>query len=170
MKKIIFILTFIAMAGSAFSQVNSNIRCRIWQTSNFCVVPDSVVYYKTIDCVSCNWDYYSCAGFSDAIDEKAVWLTMTGNWTSLTLNKDSSFNLVNHLKNISVTKKNTGKVIYPYAILLDGHPDYMKSQFTAKKYIVTYDPGKRFDLLVIFINAEKGDTFKIDGFIETEIK
>jgi hypothetical protein len=170
MKRLLLFFFVIAMFGAAFAQENATIRCRIWQSVDYCHLPDSVVLFKSLHCDKCTWSYYPCADVFANGSEQVVWLTMTGNWISLTMGNKWWFQLENHFKNVCVIKKSNGKQIYPYGIMLEGNPDFLKAKFRCKNYTVNYDPEKRFDLFVLFYGIEKGDTFKIDGFVEAKIK
>ena len=50
------------------------------------------------------------------------------------------------------------------------YQEFITSEFKAKKYIVKLNRKEKFDLILLFPKAEKGDKIIIDKFVQTEIK
>ena len=82
---------------------------------------------------------------------------------------------------ISLVKKNGENKIHPKAILwYNRHEtpvdndnetvlEYMTSDFKAKEYKVTFKPGEKTDLILLFREAEEGDEIIIDDFLTSKI-
>lgn len=167
MNKIIIILILTLMSQNTFAQSKSVINCEIWQPNSFCDIPDSLItlpriikaksaFVKTIDCEELN----------KVENLKAVWLTLT--------TKDgASFMFESNFENISLIKSNAENKIHPYAILWDDSFSselcYISSDFKTNNYKSKFSFQKKIDLILLFIDAEKGDKIIIDNFIKAEI-
>jgi len=171
MKKYLILSIVVCITIITSAQTNSNIKCRIWKPQSFCNIPDSLTGIWGIYCRQCSWNPINCS----EIDKMG---NMTGVWLTIPINNGRRFMLKNEFKNISLIKKIDGKKIHPYAILdffnyeKNGNPNEQKYiiSIKAKRFFVKLKNDKKFDLILIFPNAEKGDKIIIDKYLETEIQ
>lgn len=140
--------------------INTNINsCKIWNTGNFCNIPDTQDKYS-IECNACEYDYINCKTLKP--DEIiCVLITLTGN-------KKSNFKIENKLKNIRLTNTTNNKSETPIMIGIGSDNNFYGSNFKAKKFIVTYH--KQISIYLFFKNVKVGDKIIINNFIEAIIE
>jgi len=165
----IFILTC-----PAFAQNSNDINCKIWKPESFCQIPESVNIPCYIFGKDCTWNFKTCREIDKEND-------LTGIWITFVKSPDSTFVLEDKFQNISLVKKNGENKIHPKAILwYNRHEtpvdndnetvlEYMTSDFKAKEYKVTFKPGEKTDLILLFREAEEGDEIIIDDFLTSKI-
>jgi hypothetical protein len=167
MKKIFFFLATITLACSCSAQD----QCRLWKPASFCDIPDTLVTFTLIHGENVTWHTLSCTEFDKKKNE------MTGVWITIRNSKDTAFSISTRYRNIRLLRKSDGKVIRPYAILWDDwNPSknisenvFMTRKFRARKYNVFFNHKKKFDLIIIFKDANPGDTVVIDDFIKVAV-
>jgi len=133
--------------------------CKIWETRDYCNVPDSLKLPVSINFKGTIIDL-NCNEIELNKDVKAVWLT-------LNVDNRTIFSLENDFKNIRLIKKN-GEEIVPVAMSgFISNSGYISS-YKGNEFFVHFD--NRLDLIIFFPGAEVGDVIQIDNFIEVEIQ
>ncbi len=97
---------------------------------------------------------------------------LVGVWLILSRKDGSSFMIESDMRNITLIKKNSQKIIQPAAIYWDlgETKGYMSSNVKTNSFKAKYGIQKRIDLIFIFPDAEKGDKIIIKDFIEAIVK
>lgn len=124
--------------------------CRLWKTKDFCATPDSMKFPYGIDCNNCEYSE-SCKEY-DAKKLSAVILRVY---------KKSGLTLEKGFQNIHLIKAD-GKKSVPLAVNVDRFMHNVTKARVNFKNVV--------DIVLLFDNAEVGDTIIIDGVVEVVIE
>ncbi|MBK7128254.1 MAG: hypothetical protein IPM74_12490 [Crocinitomicaceae bacterium] len=133
--------------------------CRLWETPDYCNVPDSLKLPVSINFKGTIIDL-NCNKVGLNTNVKAVWLT-------LNVDKRTIFSLENDFKNIRLIKKN-GEEMVPVAMSGFITKSGYMSSYKGNEFFVHFD--NRLDLIIFFPGAEIGDIIHIDNFVEAEIR
>ena len=168
MKKFFIILTLSFLATSAFGQTREVVKCRIWKTKSYCILPPAVnVPSHATYPIGVSSSSILC-GELDKQNVVGVWLTIRDKDVSKLL-------LKNNYSNITLIRKDTEETLHPVAYLnrvgKEGNPQYLsgKSSFGGG-CVYELKPKERYDIFILFETAEVGDKLIIEDFLETEIK
>ncbi len=163
------IITFLHVTGQTIS-------CKIWKTQDYSKFPDSLNIPNNYSCDHCTWNFLKDEQIKNLNSYVAVHLTFSGLL-------DTCFFLKNKFENISLIKKSNNKVLHPYALLWEGESEstsnipgdyiskiqYMTNKFRVNNYKVNIVPKKKYDLIMMFNEAEIGDSLIVENFIKTLI-
>lgn len=172
MRNIVLSLIGLFLVINLFAQESKDIKCRIWRPRSYCEMPDSLTGFNSLNCIFCNEDNISCSDINKMGFVTAVWITIPVEY-------GNHFKIKSGFKNISLIKKSDGKIVHPAAIKLSYNNKY-KNRFeekylssNIKVFWMNYHLDKnlkKFDLILIFPSAEKGDKIVFDHYFKTEIQ
>ncbi len=156
-----FILFLLLISVISIAQTKTDINCKIWDTDNYCDIPDSLHLGDRLFAINCQVTSQKC----DKIDSLR---TMTGVWLSFYNKKGCKLRFKTDFANIRLYKKSTEQAIKLYAIHNSGK--YFMTILKAKRYNYHIKGKRNVNVIMLFPEAEKGDKIIIDGFIEAEIQ
>ena len=166
MRKIFIILSMSVLTASVFGQTKESVKCRIWKTESFCIIPDDVNVPKSARYDSASLDGVSCTVL-DEMDIVGVWVTFQGKNVE-ELNLDSQFSSIN------LIRKKTKKTLHPIAYMNSGEesysPLYQSNKSTFRYCTYELEPNEKYDLFILFEDAQAGDKLVIEGFLEVVVK
>jgi hypothetical protein len=171
-----FLITFALICFSllASAQIKVKAKCKLWNPTSLCDISDTLNIPMEISGRNVNWTTLKC----QEIKKKGL----QGIHIRFSSKSVSTFSLSSKFKNISLKKKDTEKIIHPYAILWYGTDydfktenmvnflGYMTNRFEATEYVVTYELNKPYDLIMLFDEAAPGDNIVIDNFLNVTIE
>lgn len=159
---------------SLFSQQNVLVKTKIWKPNNFCEFPEDINICYKISCSDCSWSYTDC----EKINKKKL----TGVHINFISELDTSFNLTSKFENIQLKRNKSDEILHPIAILMAEsnynsksdektyYMTYMNNKFKVDEYNLIFELDIAYDLILLFKDADYGDTIIIDDFINKTIK
>ena len=172
MKKIFIIGAIFLGTISAFGQAREVIKCRIWKTKNYCLLPTAVNVPETAKYLV----GASISGISCSELDKQNWV---GIWITVREKNASELRLKNNFSNIRLLRKDSETVLLPVAYMSrakpigkeEGNPQYLSNSTTfGGECIYELKVKERYDLFILFESADVGDTLIIEDFLEVEVK
>ena len=169
MKRFFIILTLFFLTFSAFGQQTREvIKCRIWKTKSFCMLPTAVN-------VPGNATYSVGVSSSGILCSELDKQNLVGIWITVRDKNANELRLKNNYSNIILKRKDTDEVLHPFAYVnrvgKEGNPQYLSSKSTfGGACVYELKPRERYDIFIVFEAADVGDTLIIEGFLEAEVK
>jgi len=168
MKKVFIVLSLSVLTMSAFGQTREVIKCRLWKTKSFCILPPAVN-------VPGNAKYPIGVSSSGILCGELDKQNLVGIWITIRDKNVSELRLKNNYSNITLIRKDTEEVLQPFAYMnrvgKEGNPQYLSSKSTfGGTCVYELKPKERYDIFILFEAAEVGDTLVIEDFLEAEIK
>ena len=172
MKRVFVIVIMFFLSVSALGQGRDVVRCRIWKTKTFCLLPNSVTVPETAKyTVGTSVVRIACAEL-DKQNLVGVWVTVRETSVGMLRLKDG-------FSNIYVIRKDSSEKQFPVAYVSrpypagkpEGNPQFLSNQSKfGGECVYELKSSGRYDLFFLFEAAEMGDTLIIEGFLEAEIK
>jgi hypothetical protein len=170
-KKFFSVLVLFSLSVSAFGQAREIIKCRIWKTSSFCTIPNTVNIPE-------NAKYLVGVSISNIQCSELDKQKLVGIWVTIREKNVSELRLKNNFSNVKLIRKDSGEVLYPVAYMSrskpvgkEGNPQYLSGKSTfGGECVYELKPRERYDLFIIFETAEVGDKLVIEDFLEAEIR
>ena len=172
MKKWTIILGVFLLPAFGWGQTREIVKCRIWKTKSFCVLPVGVSVPE-------NATYLVGASISRISCNELEKQTVVGVWVTFRDKNVNELRLKNNYSNITLIRKNTEEVLRPVAYMNlpkpagkdEGNPQYLSSTSTFGGVCVyKLKPKEKYDLFILFEKAEVGDTLIIEDFLEIEVR
>jgi hypothetical protein len=152
------------MIAPAFGQTDTAVVCRLWKPISYCHLPDSVKLPDVVYFASVTMTAISCFQLDTIKGLKGLRVTFKGK-------NISELHLKSNFENIYVVNKISMDTIHPIAILkkqkfenLD-EPQYDYCDFQAEDHYFTFIPERKYDLFLLFRNANIGDRLVIEDLI-----
>lgn len=167
MKAISVLILFIGISANIYSQVLTEVKCRMWAPEDYCVVPPSYTFHNvfdTFECRDCGLYLTECNKLNNP-NLKGVSLTFK-------LSGVFIFNIEAKFKNIKIIRAD-GSTVFPEVLLYNS-----KFSDDLLEYITNIDSGclesklevnRTYHLVMFFKKAEAGDKLVIDNFVNTVI-
>jgi len=170
--KSFFVVFFLFLSSiSTFGQAREIIKCRIWKTSSYCTIPNTVNIPE-------NAKYSVGASITNIRCSELDKQKLVGIWVTVREKNVSELHLKNNFNNVKLIRKDSGEVLYPVAYMSrskpvgkEGNPQYLSGKSTfGGECVYELKPRERYDLFILFEAAEVGDKLVIEDFFEAEIR
>jgi hypothetical protein len=174
MKTTVIFFGLLLFSVLSFSQAKTESKCQLWTPNSLCDLPRQLNIPCQVEGRDCYWNYLSCEEIAKKGSLKGIKITFISK-------TDSVFSLSSKFINLSLKNRSTGKTLHPSAILWHNDKinsttnksedvlEYMTDKFKVKEYLVKIKPGVAYDLILLFKEAETGDTFMIDNFMDVKV-
>ena len=172
MKKIFLVSALFFLTVSALGQTREIVRCRLWKTKSFCILPNSVNVPETAK-------YVAGASILRVLCTDLDKQNLVGVWVTIRETSASAFRLKDNFSNVYVVRKGTEDKVFPVAYMnrskpagnSEGNPQFLSNKSTfGGECVYELKPSGKYDIFILFEFAEVGDTLVIEGFLEVEIR